>query len=438
MNDFIKIIDIGTSKISVIIGGLKGTKPEIKFINSYPSSGIKKGKVVDMEALSSAIKRAVKDIESTESIKIKRVSVCNSGVDIKGLYSSGAVKIRKKEIRQEDVNLAIESASAVVIPQDREIFHIMPVEFIVDENSGIKDPIGMKGARLEAKVYVITASANQTHNIITCCNNAGIEVEDVILQSIASSEAVLSYYDKELGSIVLDIGAGTTDGAVFFDGDIKHIFNYGIAGNHISNDLAIGLKISQNEAERIKKHFGIAIPDIHFVSADLKFNEFSEKQLSTKRQDSSSEIEVVGLDKGIIKVPMSVVKEVVNARCEEIIEKVKEELSFLQEEISISSVVITGGTALMQGFATLAESLLSLPVRIGRPDMGLASLYSELGVDDSLIYEDEIMVKSLTPEFSSLIGAFIYKIRTNIYEKVNARESFFEKIKGIFRNLIKS
>lgn len=437
MNELIKIIDIGTSKISLVTGKFNDQKIDINFLNSYPSSGIKKGKVVDMEALTNAIKKVVNDIETKLDTKLKKASICYSGIDIRGNQTSGSVKVRKKTITEEEVNFAIESASAMVIPQDREIIHILPVEFIVDGNTGIKDPIGMKGLRLEAKVYVITASSNQIQNIITCCNKAGFDVEEVILQGIASSEAVLSHHDKDFGCLAIDIGAGTTDIAIFYDGYIRHISNFAIAGNHITNDLAIGLKISHNEAERIKKQFGIALPEINFFSSGSKLRENYTQIGELNLKNSLSEIEITGSDRLPMKIPERVIREIVNARCEEIIEIIKGEINSLSEDVNISSVVLTGGTSLMQSFATFAESLLSLSVRIGKPDTGLVSFFSEMGWDSSIIYENDVLSKNFTPEFSSLIGAFIYKMKQELYREPGSEfEKIYEKLKKWISSLI--
>ncbi len=262
-----------------------------------------------MEAMISSIKRALQDIQSNMGLKVRKAYVCASGSDTRGMYSDAAIKVKKREITEQDVDLAIEAATAMKIPSDVQAVHILPVEFIVDGVNGIKDPVGMKALRLEAKVYIITASSSHIQNLVTCCNKAGIDVEEIVLQNIASSEAILTEHDREVGTLVVDIGGGSTDIAIFYDGYLRHIATYGIGGNHITNDLAIGLKIPFKEAERIKTQFGVAIPDISFGS--LKFN------------GNQHEIEIVGLDKQTIKIPFNVIKEIVYARCEEILEIIK-------------------------------------------------------------------------------------------------------------------
>ena len=431
------VIDIGSTKISIATGILNDDKFLIQFLKSYNSAGLKKGRVIDMEGLSSSIKKALEDAEIQQNIKIKKASVCYSGLDVRGIYSNGAVRIRKREISEEDVNFAIESATAMSLPADQEVIHVLPVEFIVDGNNGIKDPVGMKGLKLESKVYTITASSNQIQNIITCCSRAGVEVEDVILQGIASSEAVLSTHDKEIGTMVIDIGGGTIDLAVFYEGSIRYIATYGIGGNHITNDLSIGLKISYAEAERIKKQFGVLLPNINLISSDnLAKRDYQSN--NQKLIENISEIEIVGLDRQPVKIPMSIIKEIIYARSEEILEIIKKEILSLPNDISLSSIIFTGGTSLMSGFISLAEAYLSIPCRVGKPDTGISSLCLEMGLNDSYIYENDNFLTVNTPEFSSAIGALIYKIKTGLYDNhVVGFSKFVDKIKALIRNLIK-
>ncbi|ACI21365.1 cell division protein FtsA [Thermodesulfovibrio yellowstonii] len=415
MSEMIKVIDIGTTKISFAGAKIESGKLVIDFLKSYPSAGLKRGKIVDMEAMISSIKKSLQDIESTLGIRLKKAFVCSSGSDIEGICSNAAVKVKKREVTEQDVDLAIEAATAMQIPYDRQAVHILPVEFVVDGVNGIKDPVGMKALRLESKVYIITASSSHIQNLITCCNKAGIEVEDIVLQSVASSEATLSEHDKEMGTLVVDIGGGSIDMAVFYDGYLRHVATYGIGGNHITNDLAIGLKIPFHEAERIKTQFGVALPDIRFGSLKFKENE--------------KDIEIVGLDKHSIKIPLNVIKEIIYARCEEILEVLKKEFTSIPQDISISSVVFTGGTSLMQGFISLAEGFLSIPARIGKPDTGLMTVCSEFGLDESIMEQKEEFEEIFTPEFASTIGTIIYAIKTRGFsESYSGLAKLFSKI----------
>ncbi len=420
MKELFTIIDIGTSKICILVAQLVDNNLEILSLKSYPSTGLKKGKIVDMEALASSIKRAVQDVETDLSIKLKKSFVCYSGGDVQGLYSDAAIRIKKKEITEKDVDLVIESASAIKTSSDKEVVHILPVEFVVDGTNGIRDPVGMRGLRLEAKVYIITAPHSHIQNLVTCCNKAGVEVEDVVLHGVSSAEAVLSEHDKDLGTIVADIGAGSIKIAVFYDGCLRHINNYGIGGNHITNDIAIGLKIPFNEAERVKKEFGVAIPDINFGS--LKFKSVSD------------EVEILGLDKQPLRVPLNIISEIVYARCEEILDILKKEINSLPNDISPSSMVITGGSAQMKGLVKLSESFLSMPVRVGYPNTGIASVFSEMGFDDTLVLSDEFSY----PEFASAFGSLIYAIKTSEFGHEDfAIGNIWKKISNWIRGVIK-
>ncbi len=424
MGEIITVIDIGTTKIAFLIAQLDLNKLDIILLKNYPSAGLKRGRIVDMESLTSSIRKAVQDIEETHKIKIKKAYICSSGSDVQGAYSDAAIKVKKKEITEEDVNLAIDAATAIQITSDRQIVHILPVEFIVDGIDGIKDPVGMKGVRLEAKVYIITASSSHIQNLTTCCNKAGIEVEDVVIQAVSSSEAVLSEHEKESGTLVADIGGGSINIAVFYDGYLRHISNYGIGGNHITNDLSIGLKIPFREAERIKTEFGVAIPDITFGS--LKFKE------------KDMDIEILGMDKQPLKIPISVVKEIVYARCEEMVEILKKEILSISGQTPLQSVVLTGGTSLMKGFNTLTESILSLSARIGRPDTGILNLCSEMGLDDALITQNEQWHEWISPEFSSAIGTLIYALKIgDLSSQDLGIERIFSKITSWFKGVLK-
>lgn len=420
MGEVFTVVDIGTTKISFVRGRVENGKFEVSFLKSYPCSGIKKGKVVDMELLTSSIRKSLQDVEDTLKVKVKKAFVCSSGSEIQGIYSNASVKIRKKEITDSDVDLVIESATAVEIPSQMQVVHILPVEFIVDGVDGIKDPVGMKGLRLTGKVYIVTASANHIQSVVSCCRKAGIEIEDFVLQSVASAEATLTEYDREIGTMVVDIGGGSTDIAVFYDGYLRHVTVFGIGGNHITSDLAIGLKIPFNEAERIKIQFGVALPDINF--GQLKF------------QEDDKEIQIIGADKKPVKVSLSVVKEIIYARCEEILEFLKKEISLISKDVSVSSIVFTGGSSLIRGFIPLAEGFLSIPARIGNPDTGLMEVCSELGLNEDSVQCD---TEGFTPDSSSAIGTLIYAVKSKQFQASDSGSGIFGKIKIWMKNFIK-
>lgn len=403
MRDIITVVDIGTTKISVAVAKIN-SGIEILYLNKSLSSGLKKGKIVDMEAFTSSIRRAIQDTEEAINTKLKKVVVCFSGSDIKGIYSDAAVKVRKKVITEEDVASVIELATAVQVPLDRQIVHILPVEFIIDGSNGIRDPIGMRGIRLEVKVYIVTALSSHIQNIKSCFDRLSIEVEDMIFQAISSSEAVLTEHDREVGTVLIDFGGGTTDIALFYDGHIRHTKSFSLGSNHITNDLAIGLKIPFKEAERIKMQFGVALPEISFGNISLK---------------DAEEVEVIGLDKQPLRIPLRVIKEIVYPRCEEIFEILKEEINSVAKHLSISSAVLTGGGAQLRGLTTLAESFLSMPVRLGKPDTGIIELCSEMGWDEKVVDS----IESFSPEFSSVLGGVIYTVRTQ-YLKIEQFQPF--------------
>lgn len=418
MKDIITVVDIGTTKISVAVAKIN-SGIEILYLNKSLSSGLKKGKIVDMEAFTSSIRRAIQDTEEAINTKLKKVVVCFSGLDIKGIYSDAAVKVRKKVITEEDVASVIELATAVQVPLDRQIVHILPVEFIIDGSNGIRDPIGMRGIRLEVKVYIVTALSSHIQNIKSCFDRLSIEVEDMIFQAISSSEAVLTEHDREVGTVLIDFGGGTTDIALFYDGHIRHTKSFSLGSNHITNDLAIGLKIPFKEAERIKMQFGVALPEISFGNISLK---------------DAEEVEVIGLDKQPLRIPLRVIKEIVYPRCEEIFEILKEEINSVAKHLSISSAVLTGGGAQLRGLTTLAESFLSMPVRLGKPDTGIIELCSEMGWDEKVVDS----IESFSPEFSSVLGGVIYTVRTK-YLKIEQFQPFslIDRFTSWLKGLIK-
>lgn len=433
---FYTILDIGTSKIVLLRGGLRGHEFKISFFGEYPSQGIKRGRVIDMEALSSSIRRAIEDGERNLNEKIRKVTISCSVLTVRGILSTGTAKAKGKTISEEDIETACEAATALNLPNDLEIVNVIPIEFIVDGNGGIRDPRGMKGTRLEAKVHAVTADKNQIHNFITCCSRAAVEVEDIILQAIASSEAVLTVHDREIGTLVIDIGAGTTDIALFFDGRLRYINSLGFGGNHITNDLIIGLKTSYSEAERIKKKCGLLLP-IHsytLTSSERGFN----RSFGNSQSEESSELEIIGLDRQPLRVPLSIIGEIVFARVEEIFEAIRAEIDSLRDDVEISSVVLTGGTSHLRGITQMSEAILSSPTRVGKAGIGIVSLLNELGIDERLIYEGEEKFDRLSnPEYSSALGSLLYKIRGSYYsDTAHSNQNLFERISNWIRELI--
>ncbi|MFQ5454636.1 MAG: cell division protein FtsA [Nitrospirota bacterium] len=342
-------LDIGTTKICAIVGDvLEGTKVNIIGIGTSPSRGLKKGVVVNIESTIESIRRAVEEAELMAGVQINSVYAGIAGAHIKGLNSRGVVAVKDSEISRTDIERVIDAARAMAIPKERRVLHIIPQEFIVDEQGGIKDPLGICGERLEAEVYIITGVNTSAMNIIKCIEKAGLDVADIILQPLASSEAVLCPEEKELGVAMVDIGGGTTDLAVFIDGSIWHTTVLGIGGNYVTNDIAIGLRTPVGEAEKIKIKYGNAVASM--VMTDEK-------------------IEVPGVGGRPSRIlSRQLLSEIIEPRAEEIFTLVSREIKKTgYEERVVSGVVITGGTAIMDGMIDVAERILDLPVRMGMP-----------------------------------------------------------------------
>ena len=255
-------LDIGTTKICVVVGKTSDDKVNIVGIGSHPSTGLRKGVVVNMDSTVNSIKKAVEEAELMAGIKIDSCLAGIGGAHIKSFNSNGVVAVKDREVRLDDIDRAIDAAKAVAIPADRELIHVIPQEFIVDDQDGIRDPVGITGVRLEVKVHIVTGSISSAQNIIKCCKLAGLNVDDVILCQLASAEAVLTPEEKEIGVAVVDIGGGTSDIAVYANGAIKHTSVLPFGGNNITNDIAIGLRTPIDDAEKIKKKYGCAMASL--------------------------------------------------------------------------------------------------------------------------------------------------------------------------------
>lgn len=341
-------IDIGTTKINAVCGEVDADGVTITGCSSQPSYGVKKGAIINMDSTVDSIKRAVEEVETMAGIDITSAVVGISGSHIKGFSSNGVVPLSIKEVKKTDVINVLEAAKAVVIPTDREVIQILPQEFIVDDQDGIKDPLGMSGVRLESRVYIITGSVAAAQNVIRCMNRSGLKVQDIILQHLASAEAVLTEDEKELGCALVDIGGGTTDIAVFSQGSVRTCSVLPIGGNHITSDIAIGIRTPLSEAEEIKKDFGHACP-------------------AEASADETIEVPSIG-EKGRRMVSKNTLSRIINARMEETFGLVQKELaaSGLMDGLA-AGVVLTGGTALLKGITGVARDKLAMPVRVGYP-----------------------------------------------------------------------
>ncbi len=337
-------LDVGTTKICAIVGTREKRNTRIICVGSSPSFGLRKGIVVDTGLATDSIKRALKKVEDTMGCRVESAVVGIAGGHVKGFTGHGAIGVKGGEVREEDVDRLMDSASAVYVPVDREILHVIPSGFTLDGDNGIKDPVGMSCERLEAKVHIVTGSVTSVQNLIRCSEMAGVDVADIVLEPLASADAVLSAEEKEKGVALVDIGGGTTDIAVYRSGTLRHTAVLALGGNHITNDIAVGLGIPAEEAERLKKTYGYTVTGI---------------------ADENGDVEARDPDGGIMKVPARHLLEMIQPRCEELMALVKREAS--PSLFPVSSVVLTGGTSLLKGIDVMAVSVLGCPSRIGIP-----------------------------------------------------------------------
>ncbi len=392
-------LDIGTTKVAAVVGEMKDDGIHITGVGVSPSKGLRKGVIVNIESTVNSIKEAIKEAELMAGVKLTSAVVGIGGSHIKGINSHGVIAIKGREVREEDINRVIDAAGAVAIPMDREIIHIIPQEFVVDDQDGIKDPLGMYGIRLEAKVHIVTGAVTSGQNLLRCTQRAGLEVVDIVLQQIASAEAVLTPEEMELGVALVDIGGGTSDVAVFTGNSIRYTGVVPLGGNHITNDIAFGLRTPYEHAERLKIEHGCALESL--VSKD-------------------EVVEVPGVGgREPRKISRKVLADIIEARVDEILSLVKTELikSGFYDLLG-SGVVLTGGTALLPGIVEIAEQLFDLPVRIGKPRdvKGLSDIVN-------------------SPCYSTGVGLIIYgfnKARTVRFPKKEAgsESGVLKKLKG--------
>jgi cell division protein FtsA len=351
-------LDIGTSKIAAIVAELKPEGGfEIIGMGSHPSRGLKKGVVVNIETTVNAIQRALEEAELMADCKIREVYTGIAGSHIKSFNSQGMVAIKDKEVAQMDIDRVIETAKAVQIPNDQQILHILNQEFIIDGQEDVREPLGMSGVRLEVKVHIVTGAVSAAQNIIKCVRRCGLEVRDLVLQPLASAMAVVSDDERDLGVCLVDIGGGTTDIAVFTHGAIRHTAVIPIAGDQITNDIAMALRTPTKDADDIKIKRGCALSQL---------------------ADPQEMIEVPGVgDRGSRELSRKTLAEVIEPRVEELYSLVQAELRRSgYEELLSSGIVLTGGSSAMQGMVELGEEIFHMPVRIGQPNYsgGLAEV----------------------------------------------------------------
>ena len=392
-------LDIGTTKICCVVGEVYDDAIDIIGIGTAPSVGLKKGVVVNIEATVKSIREAVLQAEESAGCDLSTVYVGIAGNHIKGFNSPGILAINGREIRENDVADVISAARTVKISENQQIIHVLPQEYMVDDHTGIQNPLGMTGVRLVTNVHIVTADMGAVHNLYTCCQKAGLEVADMVLESIASAHATLSLDEMELGVALLDIGGGTTDLAVFCDGTIRHTCEIGLGGHNLTNDLSIGLRTPLQDAERLKEDYGSAISSI------IKPNHVVD-------------VPTVG-DREPRKVTQKVLVDIVQARMVEILEMINQDLinCGLKNKIN-GGIVITGGTALLANLVNLAEQVFDLPVRIGFP--------SQVGGR-----VEEIS----TPRCTTGVGLVMYG-RQHSVDRRYGESSMMGRMKGWFRKIM--
>jgi len=348
-NDNIVVgLDIGTTKVCAIVGEMTEEGIDIIGFGSAPSKGLRKGVVINIGATEESIRKAVEEAENMAGCEITQVYAGIAGGHIRGFNSHGIVAVKDGEITQADVTRVIDAAKAVAIPQDREVIHVLPQQYIIDDQDGITEPMGMSAVRLEARVHIVTAALSSAQNIVKCANRARLHCQAIVLEQLASADAVLTQDEKDLGVCLIDIGGGTTDIAIFNDGAVVHTAVLPLGGNHLTNDIAVGIRTPQDEAEKIKKRFGAA------VAANVDREEMIE-------------VPSVGGRKPRV-LSRQILCEIIEPRVEEIFQLVREEIQNTgYEDLLASGVVVTGGTSMLSEITAIGEGTLGLPVRLGVP-----------------------------------------------------------------------
>lgn len=397
-NNYLVGLDIGTKKTVAIIGEItEEQKVEIIGIGVAESKGIRKGVVVNLDLTISAIKRAQEEAELMAGVEIESAYVGISGSHIKSFNSRGVVAVsgKNREISREDIRRVIDQARALSIPPDREIIHIIPQEFIVDEQDGIKDPLGMSGIKLEVNVHIVTSAITSIQNLKNCLDRAGIGIQEIVLNQIATSHAVLTHDERELGVGLIDIGAGTTEVAIFERGALWYTSTIPLGGDNFTNDIAVGLRTPIPDAEKIKKKYGcVALP-------------------VTEEQDT---IEVPTVGKGRKSRVMSrqILADIIQPRAEEIFRLVDSDIKRMGYEKSLNSgLVLTGGTALLDGLEEVAEEIFDLPVRRGDPN-----------------YIGGLIDRVSTPDYATAVGLILYG-----YNQIKERGFIKDKKKGFWTRI---
>lgn len=400
--DILVGLDIGTTKICAVVAEVRDDGVEIIGVGFHPSIGLKKGVVINVESTVKSIRKAVEDAERMAGVEINSVYIGIAGSHIKGMNSHGVIAIKGQEVSQEDIDRVLDAAKAVAIPLDREVLHVLPQEYIVDDQGGIMDPVGMTGVRLEARVHIVTGAATAIQNLVKCTNRAGLDVADIVLQPLASAEAVLTQEEKDLGVGLIDFGGGTTDLVLFVDGTIRHSSVLGLGGNNLTNDIAIGLKTPMSDADKIKVLHGCCLS-------------------SMVARDENIEVPSVGGRKPRL-LSRQILAEILEPRVEEIFNLLDQDINNTGLKDSLTSgLVITGGSALVMGLSEMADQIFQLPTRIGYPRRisGLVDMVN-------------------SPMFATAVGLVLYALEHQSDKKIHIRDSnIFNKVTGRMRSWFK-
>jgi len=392
-------LDIGTTKVCVVIGQLNDLGGvDIIGVGVAPSSGLRRGVVVNIDNTVKSINKAVEEAELMAGVEVQSVFTGIAGGHIKSFNSRGVVAVSSKnrEIMQTDVERVIDAARAISIPIDREVIHVIPQEYIVDDQDGIKEPIGMSGVRLEAEVHIITGAISSIENIIKSINRAGYEVEDIVLEPLASAESLLTDEEKELGIVLIDMGGGTTDVIMYIKGSVWHTGVIALGGNHVTNDIAIGMRTPVTSAEVIKKRYGVAVAD-------------------TVNAEEIIEVPGVG-GRPPKKVPKKTLASIIEPRMSEILELIKREIKMSGfDELIGAGAALTGGGALLNGSLDMFENVLNIPVRLGVPEK-VGGLVDKIN----------------SPQYATGVGLVLYGSKNKSY-----KDLYKGSEESVFKNIIK-
>jgi cell division protein FtsA len=341
-------LDIGTSKVAAVIGEMTGHGVEIIGLGTHPSLGLRKGVVINIDNTVAAIKKAVEEAELMAGCEIHSVFTSVGGSHIKGFNSHGVVAVKNQEVGARDLERVLDAAKAVAIPNEQEVIHVVPQEYILDEQDGIKEPLGMSGVRLEARVHILTGSSMAAQNVIKCCNRAGLSVAGLALMPLTTAQSVLSENERELGVVVVDMGAGTIDIAVYHDGSVRHTAVLPIGGNHVTNDIVTGLRTAFADAERIKQRYGLARASMAPPEERIEVPSAAGKAAGS--------------------ISRQILCEIIEPRLDEVFQLVREEISKCGYAASLAAgAVVTGGAMLLAGAVDMAEQVLEMPARLGVP-----------------------------------------------------------------------